>query len=88
MLRRFVKDLKSYRRSVARSFGEGFGIHAWEAVPESILSMICEAHFPSVREDKSSEEKVCKGLTDGYDLGYQGDLGGLLWRNFQGTKDD
>lgn len=38
--------------------------------------MMCESHFPSVDEDAIIDDQVDKGLTDGFNLGYQRDLGG------------
>lgn len=47
-----------------------------EVIAEYILSMISEAHYPSVSENKVNDEQEYGGLTDKDDLGYQGDLGG------------
>lgn len=60
MLWSFVKSMKRYRRRVARSFADEFGLDAREVVPECILSMICELHFPSPREDELTDEQVCR----------------------------
>lgn len=56
MLPKFVKDLKRDRRSLARSFEEGFRMYAREAAPEYISSMIFETNFPSVSEDQLSDD--------------------------------
>lgn len=69
MIRKFIGDVKHYQKSVSRSSGDRFGMFAREIVPVPILSMICEAHFPSVREDGLADEQAYRGLTEEYDLG-------------------
>lgn len=56
---------------------------AREAVPEYIAAMIREAHFPIVSEDELTDAKVYKGLTEEYDLAYQGYLGGAFMEEVQ-----
>lgn len=75
--------MKRCRRSVATSFGEGIGIFARETIPEYILDIIREAHYPSVSEDDLTDEDVYRGLTEEKDFGYQGNLKGSFMEGVQ-----
>lgn len=69
---------------MARSFGNGFETFARKVAPEYILSMMCEAHRPSVRGDELNDEQVNIGPTGKHDVGYKEIWGVLLWRKFKG----
>lgn len=58
MLRKIVKGLKRAQRSVASSFGEGFGMYARKVVPRYISSIICESCFPFVREEELTRKSI------------------------------
>lgn len=58
-------------------------MYAREVIPEYALSMTCEAHYPSVREDDLTDEQGYGRLTEEYDLKYQEDLEGSLLEEVQ-----
>lgn len=83
MLQIFVKYLKRWRRRVTRSYGDGYGMYAPEAVPD-LLAMIGKAHFLFVYEDKLTDAYVVQGLAKEYNLLIRETWGVLSWTTIKG----